>query len=167
MVYKLSKSYRPFFYYMGTFNIRVYGIFINSQNQLLVTDEMALDVKMTKFPGGGLEYGEGLSDCLRREIREEMNCEIEKPQHFYTTDYFQPALFFENTQLISVYYLISLPDLSHLPFVTQPFENISKNGDIVFRWINLCDLSAAEQLTFPIDQLVGEKLCKKTTYCIE
>jgi hypothetical protein len=43
------------------FNIRVYGLLINKQQEVLVTDEYRIGMYMTKFPGGGLEYGEGLS----------------------------------------------------------------------------------------------------------
>lgn len=84
------------------FNIRVYGIFINEKHELLVTDEFQLGTKMTKFPGGGLHFGEGTADCLRREMREECNQEIERITHYYTTDFYQKALFFENHQLISI-----------------------------------------------------------------
>jgi len=44
---------------------------------------------MTKFPGGGLQFGEGTIDCIKREFREELGCEIGVLKHFYTTDYFQ------------------------------------------------------------------------------
>ena len=48
------------------FNIRVYGILINEQHQLLVSDEYIRGNYYTKFPGGGLEFGEGTRDCLVR-----------------------------------------------------------------------------------------------------
>jgi len=93
----------------GNFVIRIYGIIMNEQNEVLLTDEYQLDMKMTKFPGGGLEYGEGTVDCLRREFREECNGqEIENIRHYYTTDFFQQALFFEDHQLISIYYRAEL-----------------------------------------------------------
>ena len=44
---------------MYKFNVRVYGILINEKNQLLVSDEYDFGFPHTKFPGGGLEYGEG------------------------------------------------------------------------------------------------------------
>jgi hypothetical protein len=39
------------------FNIRVYGILINEQKQVLVADEFIRGNYYTKFPGGGLEFG--------------------------------------------------------------------------------------------------------------
>ena len=47
------------------FNIRVYGFLID-EGCILVTDEFRLGIFMTKFPGGGLIYGEGMIDCLKR-----------------------------------------------------------------------------------------------------
>ena len=41
------------------FNIRVYGLLINDRNEILVSDEFRMGVFMTKFPGGGLKFGEG------------------------------------------------------------------------------------------------------------
>ena len=59
------------------FNIRVYGILLNEQQQLLVSDEYIRGGYYTKFPGGGLEYGEGTRDCLKREFKEEMDLDVE------------------------------------------------------------------------------------------
>ena len=61
---------------MHRFNIRVYGILINEQQQVLVSDELIRGSYITKFPGGGLEFGEGTRDCLQREFMEEMNLQV-------------------------------------------------------------------------------------------
>ena len=53
------------------FNIRVYGLLLD-QGRVLVSDEFIRGQRVTKFPGGGLELGEGTKDCLIRELREEM-----------------------------------------------------------------------------------------------
>ena len=53
------------------FNVRVYGLLLNEKEEILVTDEFRLGVLMMKFPGGGLEFGEGTIDCLRRECMED------------------------------------------------------------------------------------------------
>ena len=77
----------------GSFIIRVYGIVINQNEEVLISDEFQMNMKMTKFPGGGLEYGEGIIDALKREFREECNGqEIKNIKHFYTTDFYQKAL---------------------------------------------------------------------------
>ena len=67
----------------------MYGVLINEKQQVLVSDEYIRGNYYTKFPGGGLEFGEGTRDCLRREFIEEMNLNVEVGEHIYTTDYFQ------------------------------------------------------------------------------
>ncbi len=144
---------------IGQFVIRVYGIVINNRDEVLVSDEFQMDMKMTKFPGGGLQFGEGIEDCLQREFREECNGqELENISHFYTTGFFQKAQFYKNHQLISIYYLadLKLPirfKISDLPF---SFKNM-ENGNQSFRWIKIKDMKE-DDFTFPIDKFVCSKL---------
>ncbi|EPB65599.1 putative protein RfaE, domain II, partial [Ancylostoma ceylanicum] len=86
------------------FNIRVYGILINEHNEVLISDEHRWGMSFTKFPGGGLEWGEGLKDCLIREFREELSINIEIGELFYCTDFFVESAFKKTDQLISIYY---------------------------------------------------------------
>jgi len=53
---------------------------------------------------------------------EEMNQKIEIIEHFYTTDYFQPAFFFEHNQLISIYYIAKLIEPLKFRISTVPFD---------------------------------------------
>src|SRR3954447_10752767 len=88
------------------FSIRVYGILRDSKNRVLVSDEYIRGNYYTKFPGGGLELGEGTRDCLKREFKEEMNLEVEVGEHIYTTDYYQVSAFNPAHQIISIYYFV-------------------------------------------------------------
>ncbi len=151
---------------MSIFNIRVYGILINENNEVLVTDEFRVGTEITKFPGGGLIWGEGMTDCLKREFREELGCEIEVLQHFYTTDYFQLSAFHTEHQIISVYYLVRAPSLKDFaPAINfqekheqnHPFNKGKKEGAQSFRWISLSKINSAE-FTLPIDKKVAEML---------
>jgi 8-oxo-dGTP diphosphatase len=147
--------------HMNRFIIRVYGLIINTSAQVLLSDEYVHQMKMTKFPGGGLEFGEGPEDCIKREALEEFGQEIEITEHFYTTGFFQPALFFDNQQLISIYYLIKLKEPPRFPVASKPFnfrEGI--NGNQSFRWASLSDLTE-QDMTFPIDRYVLTLLKKK------
>ena len=105
-----------------SFNLRVYGILINEQNQLLVSDEYIRGMKITKFPGGGLEFGEGTRDCLKREFLEEMNLNVEVGKHLYTTDYFQLSSFNSSHQIISIYYFVNGLEKITAPLRTKPFD---------------------------------------------
>jgi len=148
--------------HFGQFIIRVYGIVLNEKDEVLLTDEFQLGMKMTKFPGGGLNYGEGTVDCLRREFREECNeQELKNIRHFYTTDFFQEALFYEHHQLISIYYLADLQMPLRVPISKKPFDfEKMENGNQSFRWVKLKDLKT-DDLSFPIDKFVATKLKKR------
>jgi ADP-ribose pyrophosphatase YjhB (NUDIX family) len=145
----------------GNFIIRVYGIIINDNNEVLLSDEFQLGMKMTKFPGGGLEFGEGTIEGLKREIREECNGqEIKNIVHFYTTDYFQKALFIENKQLLSIYYTAGLTNPIKFKISERPFDFTgNKNGNQSFRWVKIKKLNE-DEITFPIDKFVSGKLKK-------
>src|SRR5438128_11218936 len=106
---------------MAQFNVRVYGILINEKKQVLVSDEFIRGNYYTKFPGGGLEFGEGTRDCLRREFKEEMNLEVEVGDHIYTTDFFQLSAFHPGQQIISIYYFAKALEPVTFPIRTSPF----------------------------------------------
>ena len=145
-----------------TFNIRVYGLLIND-NRLLVSDEFIRGAFITKLPGGGLEFGEGTIDCLKREFKEETGLEVAITEHFYTTDFFQISAFNNIDQIISIYYKVSCNNLqslsiSNMPFNFQPHQIADKTQCAeVFRWIDLSQLQP-ENLTLPIDKKVIELL---------
>jgi ADP-ribose pyrophosphatase YjhB (NUDIX family) len=140
------------------FNIRVYAILMKGRYHVLLSDEYMMDMKMTKFPGGGLTLGEGPVDCIKREALEEFNQEIEIIRHFYTTDFFQRSLFFKDHQLISIYYLARFKEPVRFKVSVKPFDfEEMKNGNQSFRWADLRKISA-EDLTFPIDRIVLSKL---------
>jgi 8-oxo-dGTP diphosphatase len=141
------------------FNVRVYGLLVNEQNEVLISDEQEYGMQFTKFPGGGLEYGEGLTDGLKREFMEECNAEVEIISHFYTTDFFVKSAF-NDSQLISVYYLVKNVSELTFPVKTKVFD-FDGEGDLLqsFRWVKLNELTPAD-LTFPIDIYVAELLIK-------
>jgi len=140
------------------FNIRVYGLVLNDKNELLVTDEYCQNRYMTKFPGGGLEFGEGLIEGLQREFIEESGQAIEVISHFYTTDFFVQSVFRGGGQLISVYYLCRFVEPVAFAIVENAFENLPEIDDSqVFRWLPLANIEE-ENLTWPIDKKVVKML---------
>ena len=143
------------------FIIRVYALIFRDKHHLLLTDEFMLDTKMIKFPGGGLHFGEGPSECLKREAIEEFGQEIEIISHYYTTDYFQKALFYDNAQLISNYYKTRFTEPIRFRISEVPFDFPDMiNGSQSFRWVDLRN-SNKKELTFPIDKIVFEQLQKE------
>lgn len=145
---------------MFKFNVRVYGLLINENNEILLSDEEEYGFRFIKFPGGGLEYGEGLADALRREFLEECNVDIEIQEHFYTTDFFIKSAF-NDSQVISVYYKVKALSPLQLDFKEVPYD-FGAQGDILqaFRWKSVDELETSD-VTFPTDQRVIELLKTK------
>ena len=147
------------------FNLRVYGVLINEKKQVLVSDEFIRGNYYTKFPGGGLEFGEGTRDCLRREFKEEMNLDVEPGDHIYTTDYFQLSAFHPGHQIISIYYFVrALEEINiqlrvkEFDFDEQELQEYASTGETeTFRFIDWDNFSA-ESVTLPIDKIVAEMI---------
>ena len=139
------------------FNVRVYGILMY-ESKVLVSDEILQGQRITKFPGGGLEYGEGLADSLVREWKEELNIDISVKEHFYTTDFFVPSIKNDGSQVISVYYLVETKYPEKISTVAEPFAfDEEKEGAEAYRWISLDTLSE-EDFVLPIDKVVVRKI---------
>jgi len=145
---------------MSYFNVRVYGLLINGEQQVLISDEQSGGKIFTKFPGGGLELGEGLIDALKREFMEECNAEIDVLEHFYTTDFYEKSSF-NDSQILSIYYIVKAVHPLQLNFKSKVFDF---DGDSLqsFRWMDLATLKI-EDVTFKTDQTVVELLTIKQT----
>ena len=148
------------------FNIRVYGIIITDDKQVLVSDEFIRGAYITKFPGGGLEFGEGTRDCLKREMKEELNLEVEIGEHIYTTDFYQKSAFNPAHQIVSIYYFVNplekiTVDFKVKLFDFEPHQIADPNGEAeVFRLINWNEFNE-EAVTLPIDKVVAAMLKQK------
>lgn len=133
---------------MKPFNVRIYGLLV-VENKLLIIREPFAGTIIDKFPGGGLEYGEGTHECLIREFKEELNLEIEVLNHFYTQDYFLQSRFDENEQILMIYYKVSTKNISQLEVFDKDIRELI--------WINLNQLST-DDLTLETDKLVVKML---------
>jgi 8-oxo-dGTP diphosphatase len=150
------------------FNIRVYGVLINEKKQVLLSDEFIRGKYYTKFPGGGLESGEGTRDCLKREFKEEMDLEVQIEDHIYTTDYFQMSAFNPGHQIISIYYFVKALEPITAPLRDKEFDFDEDQMKIyrekteieTFRFIDWNNFSA-ESVTLPIDKIVAAIIKEK------
>jgi len=132
------------------FNIRIYGLLIH-KNKILIIREPFAGTVIDKFPGGGLEYGEGTIECLKREFMEELNLEIDVESHFYTQDFFLQSRFDKKEQILMIYYKVKAGDIAQLEVIDTDIQELI--------WRDLNELSA-DDLTLPTDQLVVEILLK-------
>jgi 8-oxo-dGTP diphosphatase len=146
--------------------IRVYGILKDSKNRVLVSDEFIRGSYYTKFPGGGLEIGEGTRDCLKREFKEETNLDVTIGDHIYTTDFYQLSAFNTTDQILSIYYFVYAAEPINLITKTalfdfEPHQIADPAGNSeVFRWVEWNDLTE-ENISLPIDKVVVRILKEK------
>ncbi len=144
------------------FNIRVYGILISEDNQVLVSDEFIRGNYYTKFPGGGLEFGEGTRACLAREFMEEMNLKVDVKEHLYTTDFFQMSAFNPEHQIISIYYKVEPLEFIKVPLREKAFEFDEQQLSVyretgeteTFRMIPMEEFGE-HSVSLPIDKVVA------------
>lgn len=154
---------------MALFNVRVYGILIDSQERLLVSDEFIRGAYITKLPGGGLEIGEGTRDGLAREFMEEANLHITVGDHFYTTDFFQISAFNNTDQIISIYYLVHSDKTETINAKVKAFDFLpeqvadAKGTAEHLRWVPLSELTE-DTMTLPIDKVAIKLLLSKSKF---
>jgi ADP-ribose pyrophosphatase YjhB (NUDIX family) len=127
---------------MNRFNIRVYALIFNTENQVLLCEETHRNKHMIKFPGGGMEWGESPIDCLKRELMEEFSIRIVTAALYYVTDFFQVSYFNPNDQVVSIYYTCKIQG-----------NIIANEPNVTAHWFNLEELTS-EKMTFPIDKHV-------------
>ncbi|XCI75648.1 MAG: NUDIX hydrolase [Flavobacteriales bacterium] len=129
---------------MNRLNIRVYGI-LEYRGKILLIEESYLQQIIVKFPGGGLNFGEGLIDALKREFLEELDLPIVIRSHFYTLDFFQPSAFCKQEQFLAIYYKVYTHDLYRLKILDPKI--------IRLYWTPLESLDE-DILTLPVDKKV-------------
>jgi len=142
-------------------SVRVYGILMNESGQVLVSDEYIRGSYFTKFPGGGLEFGEGTRDCLKREFMEEMGLEVQVGDHIYTTDFYQMSAFNAGHQILSIYYYAHALEPIKAPLRQKPFDFDEREMEVyrqrgeteTFRFIDWADFSE-DTVSLPIDKVV-------------
>lgn len=132
------------------FRIAVYGL-LWQDNYLLFAREKIQGREVVKFPGGGMQLGEGTIEALKREFMEELNIEVEVLQHIYTTDFFVPSAFHSDYQVLAIYYLLRSAEV-------LPSEDFQRDG-IHFFWQSLSEVHQ-NILTFETDKRALEMLLK-------
>jgi 8-oxo-dGTP diphosphatase len=136
------------------FNLRVYGLLIQ-EGKVLITHEHRAGMVMTKFPGGGLEKGEGLADGLKREFMEELNLEVDVRGIFYVNEFLQISAFNPKDQLISFYFYVKT-EIDNYLISSGSIDKLNPD-DQIFEWVSIDKLGEIE-FTFPIDREVVKRI---------
>ena len=140
---------------MKPFNVRVYAL-LAYKDKVLVMHEPFQGKLIYKFPGGGLEFGEGTKDCIKRELKEELNLKVEVHEHFYTQDFFVLNAFDPTEQVLLIYYKATITDkaLAKLKVLDADISELL--------WLTKEELNA-EKFTLEADKVVVE-LYKKENF---
>jgi len=144
------------------FNVRAYFILLNeAKDAVLVSDELIFGNAYTKFPGGGVDFGEGPADTVVREAMEEMKQPIEVTGHFYTTDFYLPSFFHPADQIISIYYSARMigPQQFTAASIAFDFKQRIYNEES-FRWVHLSAIRE-DMFHFAADKKVATLLASK------
>jgi len=139
------------------FNIRVYALIVKN-NRLLISEEQHGDIFLRKFPGGGLHFGEGIVQALHRELKEELNADVESAKLLCVTEDFVVSFLNNKQQVIGIHYLVDLKQ----DFSDDLLDNIHvelENGHIHFKW-KLIESITAYDFTSPVDKSAFNKLKK-------
>jgi ADP-ribose pyrophosphatase YjhB (NUDIX family) len=141
----------------NSFTIRVYGLLIHEE-QLLLSRENVYGKIYNKLPGGGLEFGEGVVDCVKREFMEEAQIQIHKTEHFYTTEKYYVSAFDATKQVLSLYYKVWTDELQLIK-TGNPNDELTlvNHSDQILYWCSIQKL-LGEPMPFPIDKIVIQKL---------
>ena len=115
--------------------IRTKALLINSKNEIL----LGYCNKTYQFPGGHLEEGESISDCLIREIREETGIELEKKIYipFFLTRYYTKNYrsTMKNRENIIYYFVVYTDTFYNLE--NTAFDEREKIGNYTLKYIHL------------------------------
>lgn len=153
----------PFLPLITRFSVRVYGVLINNEDEILLSDECILGNYYTKFVGGGVEFGESTKAALIREFQEEAQLDITIGEHMYTTDFFIRSQFKPEVQVICVYYKVyATPTaLTKLMTTSKRFDfKQAKHGAQNFRWHSIHQLTPAD-VDFEAEKRVVERIKKR------
>jgi 8-oxo-dGTP diphosphatase len=143
----------------SAFNIRVYFLCLKDHGRtVLVSDEIIRGKHFSKFPGGGLEFGEGTRDCVHREAMEELGQDVKSIVHFYTTDFFLRSAFNPAHQVVSIYYKAELEGEQQFRTESKRFAFGNATADTErFRWVAIDELDP-EEFELPADRRVADML---------
>ena len=131
-------------------NVRVYATIVKDK-KVLVLHEEYVGEQLMKFPGGGLEFGESVLECVQRELDEELNIKVKNIEHLYTQENFLVSKFRNSEQLLTIYYLAEMIDENELLILDPCIDKIE--------WVSL--ETEENPFPLPIDKIVFYVLKKK------
>ena len=86
--------------------IRVGGLLLNRKGELLLVYHKKKGRSYWLFPGGGVEYGEGIEKALKREFKEELSLRVKKVHNLvFAHDTVYPG---KKRHILNLYFRVSV-----------------------------------------------------------
>lgn len=134
---------------MSKRTVRVYGFLENAQGQVLVSAERFRGKPLVKYPGGGVEWGEGIREALVREFQEELHLDIEVGELVFFNEFPVISAFDPKVQVFSFFYCVSA--VGPLSFATHSTVAVPDEDGERAVWVSKAEL-ANVPFTYPIEQ---------------
>lgn len=117
--------------------VRVKGLIINSNNEIL----LGYSYHTYQFPGGHLEKGESIKECLKREILEEtgMDISFSNMQSLLSIKYYMRKLNNKKNYCEKIHYYVIKTD-AKVNLRNTNYTKEEKTGNYVLRYINMDDI---------------------------
>tara|TARA_B100000768_G_scaffold118340_1_gene109471 strand:+ start:266 stop:748 length:483 start_codon:yes stop_codon:yes gene_type:complete len=129
--------------------LRVYGFLMNYSGQVLIAVERYNAIPMVKFPGGGVDWGEGHRDALIREFKEELDLSVKVKNNIYFNDFAVESVIDSKFQVQSFFYIVEA--LGSLEFQTHTSIEFPETDGERFVWCNIEELDE-NMFTFKIEK---------------
>lgn len=131
-------------------SIRVYAIFQTEDGKVPVLREKYHDLELVKFPGGGMVWGEGVIDTLKRELYEELGMRDFSYELFFIYEKPIISIFNPEVSVVTIYYLVTSKENLSIGKQTPVKKDNSALLEILYLPL---EESSCNQLTFENDRL--------------
>ncbi len=134
---------------MSKRTVRVYGFLEDADGRVLVSAERFRGQPLVKYPGGGVEWGEGLREALVREFLEELQLEVFVEELIFFNEFSVISAFDPQVQVFSFFYRVRAR--GPMAFATSAQVEIPDEDGERAVWVSRADL-ATLTFTYMIEQ---------------
>lgn len=134
---------------MSKRTVRVYGFLEDAQGRVLVSAERFRGKPLVKYPGGGVEWGEGIREALVREFQEELQLDIEVGELVFFNEFPVISAFDPDYQVFSFFYRVTA--VGPMAFATHSTVAVPDVDGERAVWVSKAEL-AHVPFTYPIEQ---------------
>jgi len=79
-------------FYGNRLRVRACGLCVENEGLLLIKHELKKGEDFWSPPGGGVQFGESVTECLIREFKEETGLIVKPKEFLFTTEFIAPPL---------------------------------------------------------------------------